>query len=69
MNRDIKKIVAIALATGGIVSGAFASANKLACDHTMLIQGETYCVEEAVYQEIQSKLMPNSGFGGLHFGG
>lgn len=69
MNSNLKKIIATALATGGIVSGSFAAANKLQCDHTMVIQGEDYCVQEEVYREIQSGLKPNSGFGGVNFSG
>lgn len=67
MTPEIKKIIATALATGGIVSGSFAAANKINCDHTMTISGEDYCVAEEVYQEIQSNLQPNAGFGGVRF--
>ena len=67
MNPNLKKIIATALATGGIVSGSFAAANKIQCYHTMVIQGEDYCVQEEVYQEIQSNLQPNAGFGGVRF--
>lgn len=64
---ELKRIIATALATGGIVSGAFAVANDIPCDHTMKIDGEDFCVAEEVYQEIQSNLQPNEGFGGVRF--
>lgn len=67
MNPQIKKLIATALATGGIVSGTFAAAHKLNCDRTMKIAEEEFCVAEEVYQQIQSNLQPNAGFGGVRF--
>lgn len=67
MNKDIKKIIATALATGAIVAGGFIATNREDCPYEVEYQGEKYCFTEEEKQIIENGLRPNSGFGGVKF--
>ncbi len=68
MNKDLKKLIATAIATGTLVSGGFIASNKANCDYTIKYKGENICISKEVKQSIESQLKPNSGFGGVRFG-
>lgn len=69
MKNDTKKVIAAFLAGAGVTGGGFVATNQLDCPHTIEYQDETLCVSEELRSAIESNLQPNSGFGGIKFGG
>ena len=67
MKNDIKKIVAIAIATGGLVAGGFIATNREDCPYEVEYKNEKYCFTEEEKQIIENGLKPNAGFGGVKF--
>jgi hypothetical protein len=66
-NKDIKKIVATIIASGGIVAGGFAISDKLNCDYAVQYKGEEICFTQEEKEFIENSLRPNAGFGGVRF--
>ena len=66
-NKDIKKIVAAIIASGGIVAGGFAISDKLNCDYAVQYKGEEICFTQEEKEFIENTVGISKGFGGLRF--
>lgn len=66
---DIKKLIYAAVATGGLVAGGFTIEKRLNCDYTLIHKDQEICIDAEIKEAIESGLSPNSGFGGVKFGG
>jgi len=67
--QELKKIIATVIATSAIVTGANMGIDKARCDYVVFHQEEEICVTAELHDAIKSQLQPNSGFGGINFGG
>ena len=68
-NTDIKKLIYTVIATGGLVAGGFTIEKRLNCDYTLIHKDQEICIDKEVKEAIESRLSPNSGFGGVRFSG
>lgn len=69
MNDNLKKIIAGIIGAGAIAGGSIIVSNKIDCDYELRYQEETLCISKEIKEAIESQLKPNSGFGGIKFGG
>ena len=69
MPKELKKIIATAIVTSGIVGGGFYASDTLNCDYTIRYQEEEICIDQEIKDAIGSGLKPNAGFGGVQFSG
>jgi hypothetical protein len=69
MTPEIKKLIATAIATGGIVSGGFVASERLNCPYTVRYMDKDVCISQEVKDAIEGNLRPSQGFGGTRFGG
>ena len=67
MNEELKKIVAVAISTGAIVSSAVYGISKPDCDFVVVNEGNEICVSKEIKSIIEDGLAPNKGFGGVKF--
>ena len=66
---ELKKVVATAIATGSLVTGAMYGADKLNCNFVVQHEGKDICVSQELKDAVDDKLKEKAGFGGNKFGG
>ena len=66
---NIKKIIATAIATGTLVTGASIGINRANCDYVVQNGGEEICITEELKVLIEESQGISQGFGGIKFGG
>lgn len=67
MNKELRKIISTAIATGTIVSAAAYGVAKPNCDFIVFSEGKEICVSKEVKQILENELSVSSGFGGIRF--
>ena len=66
--KDLKNIIAGAIASGGLVAAGMQGINKPDCDYLVPFEDKEICITEEQKQLIESELPVSQGFGGIKFG-